>query len=267
VKKWLIISFLFLLFFATNAFAEAVQFYFIHPGGEGDTEEAKPYIAAFYDYLKEQTGLSFDGLYLNDKDEAVKALKNKEIMLAIVSPEFFSKHKVKYNLNEILKTIPSYSSGPYEKYFIMTNKDTKLTHLVNTTRKTQLFVSQKYDSRFLNNVIFSENKMIQKIPWNLEETPNVLKTLRKINSGEKDTFVLLTGYEFSVINKLRKRSQDFLELKLVFSSTELPSSTVVVVGKATETDIDKIKRSLLTMPSTLNGNLILKRLRLKGFTN
>jgi len=258
---------LFVCFFPLLALAtdtQQVSFYVIQPGGDGSTEEAKPYLLEFFDYLREQTGTSFDGLYINSKNEAVTALQNKGVQLAIVSPEFIATYRDRFNFISVLKTIPIYSSGPYEKYFIMTNKATNLIDLADQNTKVSLYTSGDYDGAFLNNVIFGENEMIKKISWQMIQSPDVLNIIKEIDAGKTNTFVLLTGYEFSVIQQL-KRSNSLPSLQLVFSSTELPSSHVVTLGSGNTSLLGTLKTALVNMPNSLKGNMILKHLRLKGF--
>jgi len=126
VKK---LIFIFLLLCPGITLAQPINFYFIHPGGEGDDVAAKPYLTRFFAYLTEQTQKEFSGKYVNDVDTAVKEIKRGLVEGAIVSPKFFEKYKNKFKLKEILKTTPSYSNGPYEKYYILAHKGTDVTAL------------------------------------------------------------------------------------------------------------------------------------------
>ena len=255
------------MFLSTAVHAqESVDFYFIHPGGEGSADDAKPYLNEFFSYLNEQTGKNFKGIYLNDLDDAVDALKDEKIDMAIVSPSFFSKYRKKFLLQTVLKTIPSYSSGPYEKYFIMTNQNTDITKLATSQSKVKLYTSQEYSKEFLNETIFGDNEAIKKISWHLLPSSDIAATIKEIAASDHNTFVLLSGYEFSVVNALRKRNPAYKSLKLAFASSELPSSSLVIVGNKQHNSMGPLKQALLKMPKTLIGNMILKKLRLKGFT-
>ncbi|MFH1357680.1 MAG: PhnD/SsuA/transferrin family substrate-binding protein [bacterium] len=263
--KTLIILLLLLFSFSVQA-QEKVDFYFIHPGGEGSADDAKPYLSEFFAYLNEQTGKNFQGIYLNDLDDAVEALTDEKVDMAIVSPSFLLKFKNKFLLQTVLKTIPAYSSGPYEKYFIMTNQDTDITKLASSHSKVKLYTAQEYSKEFLNETIFGDNDAIKKISWQLLPSPDITTTIKEIAAGNNNTFVLLSGYEFSVVNALRKKNPAYQSLKLAFSSSELPSSSLVIVGDKQQNAMEPLKQALLKMPKTLGGNIILKRLRLKGFT-
>ncbi|MBF0105514.1 MAG: PhnD/SsuA/transferrin family substrate-binding protein [Deltaproteobacteria bacterium] len=254
-----------LLCVSVRAFAGDLAFYIIYPDGEGDTESARPYLGQLYDYLNEKTGLSVDGLYLNDPDEAVLALKNKGINLAIVSPDFFEQYKDQFQFSPVLKTIPVYSAGPYEKYYIMAEKNVDIADIMEKNTPVSLFSSKAYDDAFLNNKVFYENAEIKKITWVLGQSPDIVNTIKEITAGKKNTFVLLTGYEFSVINDLKKKNMDFARLKLVYTSREQPSSPLILIGTERPKELPAIKEALLGMPLSLSGNLILKKLRLKGF--
>jgi len=203
MKKWLI-SLLFILI-AHTALAQDLSFYIIYPEGEGDTDSAKPYLANLFDYIKETTGIQFNGLYLNDSHEATEAFKKNKVNLAIVSPEFYDRYRSKYHLNKILQTIPVYSTGPFERYYIMAGTKTKVMEVMEKQEPVDLYSSKSYDQKFLDNQIFIDNDQIKKIPWKLKETPDILSAIKEIASGNNNGFVLLTGYEFSIIKKLRKK--------------------------------------------------------------
>lgn len=257
----------FSVLFAVQVRAENLGFYIIHPDGEGDADAAKPFLAGLFDYLNELTQIKVDGLYLNDSDEAVEALKQNKIQLAIVSPEFFESFKDTYSMTQVLKTIPIYSNGAYERYYILADKGTNILSLMDQQISVNLFASKAYEESFLNDKIFLGNDEIKKIPWKLQETDDIINAISIIAEGKANTFVLLTGYEFSVVSKLKKSNPDFAKLKLVYTSRELPSSMIVTIGKNKSQNIDKIKEAMLGMATSLRGNIILKNLRLKGFAN
>lgn len=257
--------FLILLLWSSLAAASNLTFYVIHPEGEGDSNAAKPYLSNLYDYLNQATKLNFSGLYLNDADDAETALKDKKVNLAIVSPEFYEKFHKKYDLNPVLKTIPIYSNGPYERYYIMAHQSTKVQNLMDEQTRVNLFSAKDYPEDFLNGKVFIGNDEIKKIPWKLQTSSDIVEAIKKVSAGEPNTFVLLTGHEFSVVNKLRRHQKDFEGLKLIYTSKELPSSSLVTIGKNNNPELGKIKAALIQMPSSLHGNLILKKLRLKGF--
>lgn len=254
-----------LLLITLPAVASEFSFYMIYPEGEGDTEAARPYLARFFDYLKEKTGITVAGLYLNDEHEGAKALKNKDVNLAIVSPDFFDKYRARFHLEKILNTVPIYATGPYERYYIMAHKDTDIAALRDKEIRVNLFSSQNHTDRFLKEKIFTANDQIKQIPWQLRNTGDILGAIKKVAKGTKNTFVLLSGHEFAVVNKLKKRDADFAALKLVYTSRELPSSPLVTVGNQPEPKVAKIKKALVEMSANLKGNIILKKLRLKGF--
>lgn len=254
--------------FSHPVFAGDFSFYFIYPGGEGDSDAAKPYINSFYEALSQNSGKNFTGEYFNDVLDAVEAFKSKKVDLAIVSPEFYDEYSAKYNLKQIIKSIPIYSTGPYEKFYIMAYMGVDFESVVQNMTPIQLVASQKYRKNFLNDKLFYGDERLQKMPWTLQETTDILAAIKKVAAGQQDAFVLLTGYEFFIIKELKKKNKEFGSLKLFYTSQELPSSPVVVVGdKIGEKDLELIKTALLKMPDSLNGLMILKKLRLKGFSN
>lgn len=262
--KRLIFTTLFLLL-ATRVFAQGVSFYIVYPEGEGDPNSAQPYLAEFFDYLKEQTGVPVTGMYINSLTDAENIFKQDNIQLAIVSPEFFEKNSSKFNLTKTLQTIPSYSGGPFERYYIMAGPEVDVLSLMDQQATVKLVASRFYDAPFLNEKIFIENPEMKKLVWQFEQTSNILDTIKQVATGAPNTFLFLTGYEFSVVNGLKKQNKDFAKLRLVFTSRELPSSPLVTVGKVNMEQVEQIKAVLLNMPGSLKGDMILKKLRLKGF--
>jgi ABC-type phosphate/phosphonate transport system substrate-binding protein len=260
------VKFLLSLFFIFLSFrAQAASFYFVHPGGEGDGQSARPYLQGFFDYLEELSGLPFEGKYLNNVEDAEAAFKEKSIDLAIVSPKFYKQFHKKLHLKRVLKTIPVYSTGPYEKYYIMSGPDVDFQALMKQSKPVHLFASGNYSQGFLRNQLF-EGEDLVKVPWKSKQTDDLLAAIKKVAEGEKNSFVLLTGHEFSVVNKMRKKDASFKKLMLVFTSKGLASSSLVMVkDKVSAEDLVKVKKALLKMPESLTGNVVLKRIRLKGF--
>lgn len=265
--KWrpIILLIFFVTIFTAPARAAAVNLYFVQPDGEGDTASAKPYLQSFFDHVAEISGVTVDGLYLNDEEEAVSALQNKKVQLAVVSPAFYQKYKDKFAFKKILDTIPIYSNGPYEKYYIMAHADTDVLALMDQQIRVNLFTGKTYTDDFLNEKIFFGNDEIKKIPWHLRQTDDLFGAIKKIADSGQNTFVLLTGHEFSVINKMRRGSEELSSLKLVYTSKELPSHALVSVNGFDGQDLKKLTNTLVGLSKTLKGNLVLKKLRLKGF--
>lgn len=252
-----------LLLVAPPAHAKKLGFFIVQPGGEGDTESALPYLTEFFAYLSEQTQVAVDGKYLNDTDEAVGVFKSKSVDLAIVSHAFYEKYKDEFKLKTILATVPSYSAGPYEKYHIMAHAGTHLNKLEANNVAHNLISSQNISQDFLNKKILGGDLRVSGRKWQIQHADNLLAEIRTVAAGTSSAFILLNGYEFSVINQLKQTRAEFRGLVLVYSSAELPSSKLVTVGEAAP--IETITQALLTMSTNLKGSVALKNLRLKGF--
>lgn len=253
-----------LLLVAPRVRAETVNFFIVQPGGEGDTESAQPYLAEFFSYLGEKTKLTIGGQYINDANEALSLFKAKRVSLAIVSPEFYEKYKEQFKLKQVLATIPSYSAGAFEKYHIVAHTGTDLSLLTENETTLSLISSQDLSADFLQEKILGDSLLLKRPRWLLQHTDNMLAEIRKVSAGSSSALILLTGYEFSVITELKKTRPEFQGISLVFSSAELPSSTLVTVG-STMAPLKPITEALLTMHESLKGSIALKNLRLKGF--
>lgn len=257
---------LFIFFILIPHFCFANNLHFVYPGGEGDAKSAQPFLEEFYTYLQDQTGQEWTGEYVNDPSDAKKLLKKSKSGFAIVSPEFKSQYKQSFQFKTVLKTVPQYATGAYEKFYILSHKDTDILTLINEPVRVNLFTSQPMQTSFLNEKIFFENEQIKTIPWNLQQTGNILGAIQKIASGVSGTFVLLTGYEFQMIQKLKANKKELQNLKLVYTSPELETAQLVSFGESNTPNSQALKTALLKMDQSLKGNLILKNLRLKKFS-
>ncbi len=251
---------------ASPLFAQEVGFYIVSDDPLAVQDETTLPLTNLFDYVKENAGFNLKGKILVGDDETKQTLSKPEAQVAIVSPDFFEKNKESYQLKKILGTIPSYSTGPFERYYIMTHRDTDVATLSSRSTSVTIFASKIYSKDFLSSKIFVavENEMT-KIPWFPLESKNIVESIKQIAAGQTDHFALLTGYEFSIINNLRKRNPELIALKLVYSSPQFPSNALVSVGAIDPTTLAKVKKALVDMTNNLQGNLILKQLKLKGF--
>lgn len=263
MKKLVLTTLIFLL--SWPVFAQSVSFYVLSPEKEGDPDSAKPYLAEFFDYLKEETGIAITGMYINTTTNADLDFKQGPVHFAIIPNDYFEQNEKKFNFTKRLMTMPIYSGGPFERYYIMANLHADILTLMEQQTPVRLVATKYYSDIFLSEKIFGDSGDIKKVLWKFEQTPDILEAIKQIAGGDPGVFVFLTGYEFSIVNGLRKQNRDFAKLKLVYTSPELPSSSLVTVGVVDETTTTKIQEALLNMSGNLRGDMILKKLRLKGF--
>lgn len=262
--------FLLLVFLSQSMHAHALDFSFVYPDGEGDSESAKPYLENFFAYIKEKTGLDFTGDYYNDGDEFKESLAQKKPHIAIIQNDFLESLQGQLQAERLLQTIPIYSSGPYERLYILSGDfyNLLINPLVQSqTREIKIHASKVYTPEFVQQKLFPENPMFKNVTWKVEQTSDILSVLKKISSGEIKTMVLLTGYEHYVVKALIKSNEKFANLKLVFASPDLPSTPLVLLDKTalSADQVQKLKTTLIDMSQSLKGQVILKNLRLKGF--
>lgn len=246
-------------------FAFALTLNFVYPEGEGDASAAAPYLADFFDYVKSKTGLDIQGEYYNDENEAVEVLKSGKTDFAVVSPEFFTQYKDDLVLDPLLKTVPSYASGPYEKYYILAGENMVPSQYAAQRGAAALYASQSYQSDFIETLI-KESTELRNVTFNLQQTPQILKILKDVAERKDTAFLLLSGYEYSVLERLKSSSPIFNNLKLVYESPEFPSSPLVRVGNAVQQgELIKIKKALLGMDKDPQGKAVLSRIRMSHF--
>lgn len=227
----------------------------------------KPDFEDLCEYLLLNAGLTVTGAYSDDMAQTEKLLQEKKVSLAIVSQEFFESSKTRLNLNKFLLTIPIYSNGPYESLHILAHKDTNILTLMDQAAAVDLFATNDYDQKFLDDKLFSGNDQIKKISWSLKETTDISTATKNVAHAASNAFVLLTGEEFFTINKLRTQDKELQNLKLIYTSPNLPTNILVVASSVDAAILAKLKSALLTMSGTLNGDLALKKIGLKGFAD
>lgn len=246
-------------------FAFALTLNFVYPEGEGDSAAAAPYLLDFFDYIKSKTGLDVQGGYYNDEDEAIEALKLGKTDFAIVSPEFFTEHKTDLVLDPLLKTVPSYASGPYEKYYVLAGENMMPSQCAMKRDAVALYASRSYEPVFIEALV-KESSELRNIAFNLQQTPQLLKILKDVAERKDTAFLLLSGYEYSVLEKLKSSNSVFNNLKLVYESSKLPSSPLVRVGNAIKQgELMKLKNALLGMSKDPQGKAVLSRIRMSHF--
>lgn len=249
-----------ILFIFITANVHALTFDMISPGSEGDNESAAPILQEFYDYLKVQTGESWEGSYHNDEGDALKVLKRKSSDLAVINPLFHDRHAKHFALPSMLKTIPIYANEPHEKYYIMSGP--KVSGL---NASTIIFASATQEHLDLETLFPAQSLLKNKkaIPTN-----NLLKEISAMATGTSRNMILLSGYEHSVIEKLKTSNKSFQNLKLQATSLPQPSAHVVVINPdIPQASLEKLKAALLKMNTDPEGQKILQKLRLKGFSN
>lgn len=237
--------------------ASALTFDMVAPGAEGDDESAQPILQEFYSYLKTHTGESWQGTYHNDDaDEIIRFLKKQKRDLAVVSHIFQQSEPEHVPSDELVKTIPLYSDGPAETYYLMGGE--------KPDQKPERILSSAAQESLSLKTLFPDKKNLHN--KKIRVSFNLVKDIGLISSGASSHLVLLSGYEYSVIQKLKNTRPDFQKLKLLYASNPQPSAKVVVLNpKVPVLALKKLKQTLLRMGTDPEGRAILKKLRLKGF--
>lgn len=244
-------KFLILLFFLVFSMsAQGADFSMISPGSEGDNESAQVVLQELYSYLKSNTQENWEGEYFNEEKTALERLKTGQIDFAIVSYDFFEKFQKKYNYVEILKTIPVYANGPFETLFLLAGPQTK-----DFQRPIS---SQNYSKSLL------EKAFPQKTFSEITVTSDILQAIQNVANGTNPQALLMSGYEYSIVQTFRDSNPDFQKLEIFKSSEPLPSAVVVSLETKPEQK-EKLKKALLRLSQTGEGKTLLKNLRLKGF--
>lgn len=249
---------LFIIFLLFSPFAKALTFDMIAPGADGDNESAQPVLREFYDYLKNRTGLDWQGTYHNDADDALAALRHSNTDLAIMSPIFQNQQATKLSVSSFLKTIPVYNSEPVEFYHLLAGPKTA-PHSATIT----VMASSEQEKLSLRALFPDQTNLHTK---KITASPQLIQNLNAVATGTASNLILLSGYEFSVIETLKSSLPEFQKLKLIATSAPQPSARVVLINpKLSTVDLNKLKAALLNMNKDQQGQAILKKLRLKGF--
>jgi len=243
-----------IIFNASKAFSSSTKMIFWYPGEAGSTEEARPVLRAFFEYLKEKDGsLVLDGSYFNT-DEGLSYIKGKKPEVGILSFFAWTNNRKEFPDAEVLLTIlpKPYGKGS-ENYALVGTGDLKDDGAI-------VFTSEPLTADYVRSNLFADLPASVK----LTQTASIMQKLKAISSGESPGFAILTPIEAYTLGQVS--SEWAKNLKTVATSKPVPSARLILLQPDYK-DAEKLKSVLLQMQNDPGAKDILDELRLVGFTN
>lgn len=251
--------FLLLLFSPLGICEEPLRMVLIYPGGEGSQEDAQPILDRFFEQVQKNGGPKILGKYYPDLKEGLAALK-KSPHLGILSLETYLTQQNKLTMEVLLSTIPRASKTPTDRYFFLATKD--MADKLKDS-KVDVYVSRPLPQTFFHSTLSIKIPDTENTTFHLNFASNLLSVLKKIGGGELKAAALVDTFEY---NSLKKLKLDWAKnLRVVSSSSSIPSSPVVAFSSLSESTKEKLIDAFLKMANSEEGREILKTMRLNGF--
>jgi len=247
-----LVCLLLVCFFAITACADedALQMLFVKPGGAGSAEEAAPYMAELSaEVAQHAKGLKIEAAYHNDAQAAFSDLQAQSYDVALVSLGFYLAHGKALDMDIILRTRPR--NIKEETYRLLVHKDSSLTLDKILTLSGNVVIEEAFARR-----IILENKTQAAFTPTLRP----LSDIRKVSRGQLEA-VLIDEAQYQGLQSLPYLAN----LKIIFTSKPLPTPVVVALGDRQAKQRTQLKKALLALGKTENGELLLEDLQLDGF--
>jgi hypothetical protein len=256
MSKILFTTLVFLLVGISPSFAKNHTLLLWYPGAEGSAEQAAPLLETWTDYLT-QKGLpvKIEAIYQNHPvDGGTDIIKKLKPAVGIISLEAFLYVSKKYPLTLLAQTRKQPAGDGSSQYLILQNKTAK--------ESDTLYLSEPLTEDFARNIVLHNSPAYRNLP--LQYAKQILRTLKKIGSGELQGAALLNSYEEAVLSRMKTPWST--QLKKVASSPKLPAPPVVLFEKwQKDFPHEKFVSLLLEMEKDPEGMEILEELRMQGF--
>ncbi len=227
-----------------------------YPGAEGSPEQAAPLLETWATYLHNKgLAVTLKPVYLNDAiSSGLSKIKKLKPTVAIVSLEAYLSLVDKNPLTLLAQTRNLPAGDGSTHYDILQNKQLK--------QPKTLYISEPLTAQFTRNILLRNAPNYRQLP--LQYVEEALQTLKKAGTGQLDGAVLVSGYEASVLKRLRTPWTQ--ALKQAGQSPRLPSPPVVLF-RDWQKDFphEKFVQLLLEMNKDPEGQELLEELRIKGF--
>jgi ABC-type phosphate/phosphonate transport system substrate-binding protein len=243
-----------------TAFAGPRDFVVEHAGAGGTSQQAAPYIAKFLRHAETALGWpanSLNGEFFAEPNDAAKYIGEKKPGFGMVDPDVLLALKKRENL-QVLASADSKNNLGKLHLVVKSPAYKSIDDLKGKTVISNHLQSPKY----LMKVVF-DGKIGEpdKYFGKMVEAPGMLKGVKAVDRGEADA-VLLSDAEVASISKTT-----YPDLKVIWSSAELPPMAVVAFGKnAQPKDVEAFKKMLLGMCSDPKGAEVCKDLDITKFT-
>lgn len=247
------LAIMFVIFLAQTADAETIKMIFWYPGEAGSTEEAAPFLDAFFDKVsKKLGGTKVEGKYFNTVSAGLKYIKTQRPDVGIISFAALTQNGDKIGKFEaFLATLPLPNGKNTERYSLVGKSGAKS-------------INQYISSEPLSNYFIKQN-LFPNISSDatVKESPQILQDLKKIAEGSLAAFAILTPTEAATLKLLQFPWTK--NLTFISESSDVPTAKVVTFSTAWR-DKEKFKDALMSLSGDTEGKDILDEMRLKGFS-
>jgi hypothetical protein len=243
-----------LICICSMANAEAFDFYVIQPGQPGTQKEAQPVMDALAEYLGQKIGKGKEikGVYFNDLDQALEAVKKAPPRWSIVSLSFYAGHSKSLHLTPLASTIPG--GHKKDKWHLAVSK--------NASDNWRTLSGEVSGTMFTGAgaeacILFQKKQ--NALPFKLTGTLQPLRSLKNVVEG-KAAGVVLDRQQFEAVKALPIMDS----IKTIHQSEDLPTSPVVWFGNPDEYARQLIS-ALMGMRGDPNASALLQLLQTEGF--
>ncbi len=239
--------------------AEISGFAVIQPGQPGSSQEAQPVMDSLAAYLSKKLddGVALQGAYFNDSKQALGFVRGNPPKWGIVSIEFFTAHAEDLRMTPIASTRPGGAEKDVWRIVVPKDGPADWRKLAGNLAGTMFF-----EERAASRLLLGED--LKGLPFTLSAISSPLRVLRSLSGEKKDgakaSGIALDRKQYDAMKSLPLAA----ELKVIFTSQELPTSPVVWFGPPGE-EAKRIALMLNKMDSDPEAADLLTLLQTAGF--
>lgn len=245
---------------ASPALAGPRDFVIEHAGVGGDAQQAAPYIQKFLEYAEEKLGWpkgSAKGEFFPEpNDEFMSYLAEKKPGFGMLDPDQYLALRKSHDL-QVIASVQGKNQAA--KTYSLLVKDPAYRSLADLAGKT-LVSNHLQSERYLSKVVF-DGKIDVKQHFQAKPVASMLKAVKAVDRGEADA-ALLSDEEVEAL-----KGMAYKDLKVIWTSAELPPMPVVAFGKnASAKDREAFAKMLPGMCTDPKGAEVCKALDITRFT-
>lgn len=212
---------LFVLAFASSAFAGPYDIVVIRSGGPSPSQQAQEQIQRLVGQIAKNAGWphSAKGVYFNDEAKGLAYIQSEKPGFVLSSPGFYLKHKVELKLTLLNEAVVSGASTI--TYFVVVKNQTA-TDLEGLKGKTLAGVHLE-EPEFIQSVVF-ENRIVLGSDVKISVMRS-LRALKKLDSGNVNA-VILDRKEYDSMKSLPFADS----LSTIFTSGKIPNTGFMTIG-------------------------------------
>ena len=243
----------------------------VKPGdpNAADAERAAPFLrrleAALAEHVPAFAGATVSARLCDDAAEAAELLAERPTRLAIVPPGFYLAHAEDADLRlRVVASVPRLGAVT-ERYRLVTRRGANAPADLQALHDETVAIQGWPDPRYLRRVVFATDA--EELPFELVPTRNLADTVFDLVEPEPDAdgpaAILVDDAQFRF---LERDELVWPELKVVWSSAELPRDLVVACGRDwDDSAVAKLRTALLAFDDHDQGREVLKLMGSPGF--